>query len=440
MTPSLRIEHIGKRYRLGAHKEPYRTLRDTIAGATRVVCSRLAARGDTGRARPHVWALRDVSFEVEAGTVLGLIGRNGAGKSTLLKILSRITDPTVGLVEIRGRVGSLLEVGTGFHPELTGRENVFLSGAILGMQRHEITRKFDEIVAFAEIDPFVDTPVKHYSSGMYLRLAFAVAAHLETEILLVDEVLAVGDARFQRKCMDKMQGVGEGGRTVIFVSHSMPSIARLCERAVLLDEGVVARDGAAHEVVGAYLNSGLGTMAAREWPDPAAAPQSGVVRLRAVRVRDSSGRVADAIDIRERVGIELEYDVLQPDVRLLPHFTVTTAQGVLAFVGLDRDPRWRGQPRPCGRYVDVGWIPGNFLAEGAMLVGAAMRAYQPDTLHFYERDAVAFQVLDPATPDTVRGEYPGGIPGAVRPALEWTTSFTPAGAHEGAAGAGARGA
>jgi lipopolysaccharide transport system ATP-binding protein len=276
---------------------------------------------------------------------------------------------------------------------------------------------------------------------MYLRLAFAVAAHLETEILLVDEVLAVGDARFQRKCMDKMQCVGEGGRTVVFVSHSMPSITRLCERAVLLDEGVVARDGAAHAVVGAYLSSGLGTMAAREWPDPAAAPQSAVVRLRAVRVRDSSGQVADAIDIRERVGIELEYDVLQPDVRLLPHFTVTTAQGVLAFVGLDRDPQWRGRPRPCGRYVDVGWIPGNFLSEGAMLVGAAMRAYQPDMLHFYERDAVAFQVLDPATPDTVRGEYPGGIPGAVRPALEWTTAFTPAGAaDEGAAEAGARGA
>ena len=229
-----------------------------------------------------------MSFDVRPGEVVGLIGRNGAGKSTLLKVLSRITDPTRGGVDLCGRVGSLLEVGTGFHPELTGRENIYLSGAILGMKRAEIRRKFDEIVAFAEVERFVDTPVKHYSSGMYLRLAFAVAAHLEPEILLVDEVLAVGDARFQRKCLDKMQDVGQRGRTVLFVSHSMPAITRLCGRAILLEDGTVVADGVSHDVVARYLNSGLGTSATREWLDPRKAPGTDVVRLCAVRVISGS--------------------------------------------------------------------------------------------------------------------------------------------------------
>ena len=215
-----------------------------------------------------IWALKDVSFDINRGEVVGIIGRNGAGKSTLLKILSEITEPTEGRVEIHGRVGSLLEVGTGFHPELTGRENVYLNGAILGMKRAEIERKFDEIVAFAEVEKFIDTPVKHYSSGMYLRLAFAVAAHLEPEILIVDEVLAVGDAAFQKKCLGKMAGVAKEGRTVLFVSHNMPAITRLCERAILLDEGRLLQDGVSHQVVKAYLNAGLGTTAMREWPDP----------------------------------------------------------------------------------------------------------------------------------------------------------------------------
>ena len=211
--------------------------------------------------------MRDVGFEVAAGEIVGIIGRNGAGKSTLLKLLSRITEPTTGRIELYGRIGSLLEVGTGFHPELTGRENIFLNGAILGMKRAEIARKFDEIVAFAEVAQYIDTAVKRYSSGMYLRLAFAVAAHLEPEILVVDEVLAVGDARFQRKCLDKMQEVGRQGRTVLFVSHNMTAVTRLCPRTILLNEGGVVADGASHTVVGTYLNSGLGTTARREWAD-----------------------------------------------------------------------------------------------------------------------------------------------------------------------------
>jgi lipopolysaccharide transport system ATP-binding protein len=362
---------------------------------------------------------------VQRGEVVGVIGRNGAGKSTLLKVLSQITEPTEGWVDVWGRVGSLLEVGTGFHPELTGRENIYLSGAILGMKRHEIIRKFDEMVAFAEVEKFVDTPVKHFSSGMYLRLAFAVAAHLEPEILLVDEVLAVGDARFQRKCLEKMQEVGKQGRTVLFVSHSMPSITRLCPRAIMLSEGHIVKDGPSAEVVAFYLHSGLGTTAAREWTDPRLAPGDDTVRLRAVRVLSKDKALTDTIDIRDPVGIQLEYDLVKPGFVLLPHFTVHTTQGLFAFVGNDQDPAWRSRPRPIGRYVSTGWIPWNLLSEGIMLIGAAMRSLEPGMLHFYERDAVSFQVVDCPNGNTARGDYPGGIPGAVRPLLQWTTEFDP---------------
>ena len=420
-------QDLGKQYRIGK-VERYRTLRDTLAGLGRLPRSVLRRRS-VDRESQMFWALRAVSFEIRPGEVVGLIGRNGAGKSTLLKVLSRITEPTTGVVDVCGRVGSLLEVGTGFHPELTGRENIFLSGAILGMKRAEIRAKFDEIVAFAEVDRFIDTPVKHFSSGMYLRLAFGVAAHLEPEILLVDEVLAVGDARFQRKCMDKMQDVGRRGRTVIFVSHNMPAITRLCERAILLDEGTVVADGTSPEVVARYLSAGLGTAASREWSTARKCPGSDVVKLRAVRVRTEDGSIADTVDIRQPVGIELEYDVLEAGHILLPHYSVHTGQGHFAFVGLDQDPNWRGRPRPMGRYRSTGWIPGNLLTEGIMLIGPAMRALAPDVLHFHEREAVSFQVVDCAGGNTARGDYPGGIPGATRPLLRWHTEHEPLKAH-----------
>ena len=234
MKPIIQVENLGKLYRIGAKQASYTTLRESLTDIARAPW-RLLKRN--GQSNPEIWAIRDVNFEIQQGEVVGMIGRNGAGKSTLLKLLSRITEPTTGRIELNGRIASLLEVGTGFHPELTGRENIYLNGAILGMAHLEINRKFDEIVAFAEVEKFIDTPVKHYSSGMYLRLAFAVAAHLEPEILLVDEVLAVGDGRFQRKCLDKMQDVGKQGRTVIFVSHNMAAVTRLCPRAILLHDG-----------------------------------------------------------------------------------------------------------------------------------------------------------------------------------------------------------
>lgn len=262
---AIRVERVGKRYRLG-ERQSYKALRDSLAEAARSANHALAApfRRSIARSTPaenSTWALRDLSFEVRRGEVLGIIGRNGAGKSTLLKILSRITEPTEGVVDVCGRVGSLLEVGTGFHPELTGRENVYLNGAILGMKRVEIDRKFDEIVAFAEIEKFLDTPVKRYSSGMYMRLAFAVATHLETDILAVDEVLAVGDAQFQKKCFQKMQEIGRGGRTILFVSHNMSAVRHICNRGLVLEHGKPSYLGPINHAVDRYLALGQPEMA-----------------------------------------------------------------------------------------------------------------------------------------------------------------------------------
>jgi len=254
MKPIVKVEQLSKQYRIGTRQSSHPTLRDMIARTVRAPIKGLREK----RRRENIWALKDVSFEIMPGEVVGIIGRNGAGKSTLLKVLSRITEPTSGSIKLYGRIASLLEVGTGFHPELTGRENTYLNGAILGMKRTEIERKFDEIVAFAEIEEFLDTPVKRYSSGMYMRLAFAVAAHLEPEILLIDEVLAVGDAAFQNKCLGKMGEVAKHGRTVVFVSHQMGAVAQLCRKAMLLNHGVIAKEGDTQSVIDFYLNEVTG--------------------------------------------------------------------------------------------------------------------------------------------------------------------------------------
>ena len=353
---------------------------------------------------------------------MGIIGPNGAGKSTLLKILSRITPPTTGSVEIRGKVSSLLEVGTGFHPELTGRENVYLNGTILGMRKKEVDQKFDDIVEFSGVEKFLDTPVKRYSSGMRVRLAFAVAAHLEPDILIIDEVLAVGDAAFQKKCLNKMQDVGKEGRTVLFVSHSMPAITRMCERAIMIDKGTVLLDGSAHEVVSAYLKGDRGDTAHREWPDLNDAPGGEFVRLRAVRVRTEQGAISDVIDIRQPVGIEIEYDVLKPGRTVLPTFALWNEEGVNVCVAVDVDPDWRKRLRPPGRYISTGWIPGNFLSEGMLYVNVTIWAHEPiRNKEFYIADAVAFQVVDNQEGDSARGDFVGDLAGTTRPLLEWTT-------------------
>jgi lipopolysaccharide transport system ATP-binding protein len=422
MKPIIKAENLSKRYRIGTRGAYYTTLRETLAKAIRAPLK--PSWRDRHSKDETVWALKDVSFEVQQGEAVGIIGPNGSGKSTLLKVLSQITEPTSGRVELRGRVGSLLEVGTGFHPELTGRENIYLNGAILGMGRTEIARKFDEIIAFSEVEKFVDTPVKYYSSGMYVRLAFSVAAHLEPEILMVDEVLAVGDAHFKKKCLNKIQDVGQQGRTVLFVSHDMSAITRLCSRAILLNSGKVLQDGLSDQVVGAYLSSELGTSAVREWPDLSQAPGNDVVRLRAVRVHTEDGRTSDVADIRKPVGIEMEYQVLKSGSVLTPNFWLVNEEGITVFLVIDQDPTWRKKPRPEGHYTSTAWIPGNFLSDGTLFVGASIST-APFTTHFNERDVVAFQVIDSFEGDSARGDRVGRMPGVIRPLLDWTTQFSP---------------
>jgi lipopolysaccharide transport system ATP-binding protein len=420
MDPIIRVQGLGKQYQIGGPQAAYSTLRESLMGLARLPL-RAFQRNGTNR---MVWALKDLNFDIQPGEIVGIIGRNGAGKSTLLKILSRVTEPTIGRVELYGRVASLLEVGTGFHPELTGRENIFLNGAILGMSRGEITAKFDEIVAFAEIGEYLDTPVKRYSSGMYVRLAFAVAAYLEPEILVVDEVLAVGDAQFQKKCLDKMRDVSKRGRTVLFVSHNMPAVTRLCERAILMESGKLVMDGPVHKVASHYLRSGLGTTAARQWSELESAPGNDITRLRSVRVRTEEGASTETVDIRSTVGIEMSFDVLKDGHVLVPNYHFFNDEGVCVFVASDQDPAWRRTPRKKGHYVSTAWIPENLLAEGTLIVGAAVRSFDPVQVHFVERDAVAFQVIDSLDGNSARGDFGGTLPGVVRPLLRWTTNFT----------------
>ncbi|MER3446455.1 MAG: ABC transporter ATP-binding protein [Candidatus Dadabacteria bacterium] len=420
------VENLGKQYRIGQRKR-YNALRDALSEAVYTPFRWLSqfVNGQSAISNEQsngiIWALKDVSFEVKRGEVVGIIGPNGAGKSTLLKILARITEPTEGYADIYGKVGSLLEVGIGFHSELTGKENIYLSGAILGMKKAEIDRRFDEIVAFSEVERFLDTPVKHYSSGMYVRLAFAVAAHLEPEILIVDEVLAVGDAAFQKKCLGKMGDVAREGRTVLFVSHSMAAITRLCERAILIKEGRILEDGPSHRVVSLYLSSGIGTTAERIWPDRNKSPQGEIVRLYAVRVRSEEGHIIDAVDIRQPLRVEMEYEVLKAGYALMPHFAFYNEEGVLAFVSHDLDPAWRRRPRPKGLYVSTVWIPGNLLSEGMFFVHAGLDTIDPVIPQFDECDAVAFQVIDNFDGDSARADYAGDMGGIVRPMLKWTT-------------------
>jgi lipopolysaccharide transport system ATP-binding protein len=425
---AITAEGLGKTY-LIRHQtgRSYLALREVLAERARRASQRVIhPRGgstSTDPSREEFWALQDVSFTIRPGERVGIIGRNGAGKSTLLKILSRITDPSAGRLGIRGRVASLLEVGTGFHPELTGRENIYLNGAVLGMSRVDIKRKFDEIVAFAEVEQFLDTPVKRYSSGMYVRLAFAVAAHLEPEILIVDEVLAVGDASFQKKCLGKMEDVGQEGRTVLFVSHNMAAITRLCERVILLDQGHVIADGRAAQGASTYLRSGHGTMAAREWSNPRTAPGNGIVRLRAVRVRGNDGEVRETVDIRNDVTVEVEYDVLEPGRVLSPNLHFMNEEGLCVFITIDQNPDWSGVPRPRGRFISGVQIPGNFLAEGTFTVRAAVTTLDPFNVHFDVPDVAAFQVTESLGENSARGDFAGHMPGITRPFLPWTEHF-----------------
>ena len=416
----IQVENLGKRYQIKhqAERQRYTALRDVIAENAR----RLFSRSQTSDLRPPTsedfWALKDVSFEVKQGEVVGIIGRNGAGKSTLLKILSRITEPTTGSIRLRGRVASLLEVGTGFHPELTGRENVFLNGAILGMHRAEIKRKFDEIVEFAEVEKFLDTPVKRYSSGMYVRLAFAVAAHLEPEILIVDEVLAVGDAQFQKKCLGKMQEVSQGGRTVLFVSHNMDAVNRLCGSAVLLEQGLVVNAGKCSDVIARYLSGGSETLSFRDWKMNER-PGNQTARLISIQIEDNSRNLTRDFDVRQEIVISMTYEVLDDTVQLVNDFNIFNENGMLVFVTHDVKSPHYNQKRSKGKYTATVVIPRNLLTEGRYGISAAVISLFPFKTHFHEEQVIWFRVFDPQLGDSARGLLTGEFPGVIRPLLEW---------------------
>jgi lipopolysaccharide transport system ATP-binding protein len=420
MSSAAIVAHqLGKSFRIGKVQQRYDTVREaiirTMLGPARRIRSVLRGHASTHQDE-IVWALRDASFEVQQGEVLGIVGRNGAGKSTLLKVLSRVTPPSEGHAEIRGRVGSLLEVGTGFHPELTGRENVFLNGAILGMRKSEIARKFDEIVAFAEVERFIDTPVKRYSSGMYLRLAFAVAAHLEPEVLVVDEVLAVGDAAFQKKCMGKMESVAGQGRTILFVSHNMPAITSLCTRALLLEKGTIQASGPATDVVAKYLSDVAGAAATASWALDKAPGNDGV-KLTGVRLVDASGAPASTVNIENPVQLKISYYLERPKAfRLAASFFT---QGMCAFATIETAEVPRPDP---GHYESTVVIPGNLLAEGDYLVNVSAMISRGKKMHLFNVEGpIAFQVYDPLTGNSARGDYRERIGGALRPMLDWQT-------------------
>ncbi len=406
----IRANHLGKQYRLGAlYEQRYRTLRESLGNLFR--------RGET-RSYETIWALRDVSFEVKQGQVLGVIGRNGAGKSTLLKLLSRVTEPTEGEAEIHGRVGSLLEVGTGFHPELTGRENIFLNGAILGMRRSEIERKFDEIVAFAEVEQFIDTPVKRYSSGMYLRLAFAVAAHLEPEILVVDEVLAVGDAEFQRKCLGKMGDVAREGRTVLFVSHNMSAILRLTEETLVIEKGRLALRAPTPQAVDYYLSRGFAREGERIWEADEVPASAMPFRPLAVRLRNPRGEVVNSIRSAETNTIEVEYCLDAPITGLRVGIYLMSMRGETIFTSFDTDdPQVFEQMavRPAGHYLSRCTLPADLLNEGRFVIGMNASSYRVRR-YFQDEQALIFSVDATGAPGT---QWPETRLGAVRPRLEW---------------------
>ena len=417
---AIRVEGLGKRYLIGESSGGYRTLRDAVSDAASWTTDRVRRRRPAGKAdhRESIWALRDVSFDVRRGQVLGIIGRNGAGKSTLLKLLARVTEPTEGTAEVRGRVGSLLEVGTGFHPELTGRENAFLNGAILGMRRSEIAAKFDEIVEFADIGRFIDTPVKRYSSGMYLRLAFSVAAHLEPEILIVDEVLAVGDAEFQRKCLGKMGDVAQRGRTVLFVSHNMSAVLRLTEETLVIDGGRLLLRDRTPKAVDYYLSSGLAQTGERTWSDEPHVTAAAPFRPIQLRIVGADGSAAEQVSAAQAFDIEFTYRLEEPISGLRVGVYLSTSKGEPVFTSFDTDSveRFQALPlRPAGTYLSRCTVPANLLNEGRYVVGVNASAFRIRS-YFTDEYALAFSVDGTGAVGSQWGEARGG---PVRPALAW---------------------
>jgi lipopolysaccharide transport system ATP-binding protein len=426
MSAIIRVENISKKYILGTQKRGnFVTLRDALTEAGKKFCNFINpfTKSENKPTPEELWALKEISFEIMRGEKVGIIGRNGAGKSTFLKILSRITQPTEGKVVLGGKVASLLEVGTGFHPELTGRENIYLNGAILGMTKTEIKKKFDEIVEFAEIERFLDTPVKYYSSGMYVRLAFSVAAHLEPEILIIDEVLAVGDMQFQKKCVGKMEEIGRESKTILFVSHSMPLITSLCSRTILLSGGKLIADGNTHEIVSLYAKTSLESGGRIIWDDEHA-PGDDRVRLRSIKII-SNGEVTSEVAIDKEIIVEIRYSNFQEGINLFANLYVRDSFGsfILASANLESMnltiDEWSTKGKPVGDYITRCVIPPNFFNDKNYIVDIRLFTGRSELLISLE-NIMSFTVRESGN---MRKEYMGDWVGVVRPKLAWTTEY-----------------
>jgi lipopolysaccharide transport system ATP-binding protein len=429
MSIAIKIENLSKQYRLGlvstktishdlnrwyqinvlGKDDPYLKIGET---------NDRASRGKSD----YIWALRDINLEVEQGEVLGIIGKNWAGKSTLLKILSKVTAPTTGTIKANGRIASLLEVGTGFHPEMTGRENIYMNGAIMGMTKVEITRKLDEIVDFSGVERYIETPVKRYSSGMLVRLGFAVAAHLEPEILVVDEVLAVGDAEFQKKAIGKMQDISKGqGRTVLFVSHNMAAVSDLCKNALILNNGFIKGKGSVKEIISLYLESSKMVDVKRHWREVEDAPGNSYIRIKKLYTINKENEITNYSLTTKEIGIYIEYLVLQ-DIKFFTHginFFSTT--GIYIFGSHDTNKYEPDKIISKGLYHTVVWIPGNLLQEGDYLVSIAAMRYSPFIVLFHEMDLLRINVIDTKIQSAIPEECNLEFSGIIRPKLFWET-------------------
>jgi lipopolysaccharide transport system ATP-binding protein len=445
MSVVIKVENVSKQYRLGLIGT--RTLKGdlqrwwynlrglpdpTLIIGQENILSVAHRKPHTARRTPHaahrkphaahpeeyLWALKDINFEVKQGEVLGIIGKNGAGKSTLLKLLSRVTAPTTGNIKIKGRIASLLEVGTGFHPELTGRENIFLNGAILGMTKTEIHSKFDEIVDFAGVSKYIDTPVKRYSSGMYVRLAFAVAAHLEPEILIVDEVLAVGDAEFQKKAIGKMQDVSHTeGKTVLFVSHNMSSISTLCRQGIYLKNGLIRYSGPIQNTITKYLSEEAAVKTKICWNENER-PGDEVASLISARLVDENYKDIVSVDIHNKIGVEYIYEVKIEGISRIPNIHVFTSKGDIVFVSGETDqPKFKNK----GVFITILWIPENLLNVETYIIGIALSTMSPVKVHFFVQNAIIFDVVEDL--NNRNNDMNQAIPGIIRPLLNWETTF-----------------
>jgi len=423
---AIQVERLSKKFHVGSLKNQEMTLQEKLARSMTAPFRRIGGllRGHSTAAadlNEVYWALRDVSFTINKGEVVAIIGRNGAGKSTLLKLLSRITEPTSGRAIIKGRIGSLLEVGTGFHPELSGRENVYLNGSILGMRRKEVEKKFDEIIEFSEIAKFIDTPTKHYSSGMRVRLAFSVAAHLEPEVMFVDEVLAVGDAGFRKKCLEKVRSIAQGGSTVIVVSHNAQQVTSICERAIWLSSGQLVDDGPATEVVTKYLSQSIGLSGERTWLD---GERNGgeIAKVRSMRIRNARGEVTNNIDVRESFCIETEVEVLKPGYGLLLKYDLQTSDNVGAFSSTDtKNPTWNNKTWEVGTHLLRMWVPGNFMQVDTYPINAILWVWEPNRhIEWHQSDVVCIHILDHLQgPTATGGMTTGSWTGPIRPIMNW---------------------